>query len=152
MKTWIVAVNRSEARVFEYNNKQDSEVEFVMKIDNPRGRLKDREINADKPGVFSSLMGHGTRLTQPQLPKERVAQEFSIQVTEALEAALKQHQFDDLIVIAEPHFLGMLRNLFSRELKQCISREEAKDLNLSTVTRQELKDRLWPENPSFAAP
>lgn len=149
MKTWIVVVNRVEAKVFEYANKKDSEVEFVTKLENPRGRLKAQEINADKPGIFSSLLSHGTRLVKPQSPTERIAQEFAKKVSHFLEESRQNHNFDDLVLIADPAFLGKMRSHFSRDLRQVISREIPKDLG--TVTRDELKNRLWPKQPRSSA-
>ncbi|MEK2645045.1 host attachment protein [Bdellovibrio sp. BCCA] len=149
MKTWIVVACRTEAKVFEYANKQSSDVEFVTKLENPRGRLKAQEINADKPGVFSSVMSHGTRLVGPQSPTERVAQEFAKKISDFLEISRQQGAFDDLVLFADPHFLGRLRSAFTKKLRQCVSKEITKDLG--AVTTEEIRIRLWPE-PSASAP
>lgn len=142
MKTWIVVASRTEAKVFEYANKKNSDVEFVMKMENPRGRLKAQDINADKPGVFLSLTTHGTRLVKPQSPTERVAQEFAKKVSEFLEGSRQKSLFDDLVLIADPHFLGRLRGSFTKKLRQCVSKEIVKDLGAATAS--DIKNRLWP--------
>ncbi|WII71985.1 host attachment protein [Bdellovibrio sp. 22V] len=142
MKTWIVVVNRVEAKVFEYNNRNGSEVTYVTKLANPRGRLRSKEINADKPGFFSNMVSHGSRYQKAQSPTERVAQEFAIKVCDFLDDSSQQRAFDDLILIAEPQFLGRLRNTLCKEVSRKVSREIAKDLGI--VTREELKERLWP--------
>ncbi|MGZ3768043.1 MAG: host attachment protein [Bdellovibrio sp.] len=147
MNTWIVVVNRREAKIFEYDNIAQHEVEFVRKLDNPKGRLRAQEINADKPGVFSSQTIHGPRLVKAETPVQHVAQEFAKRVTNFLEDSLDQHLFDDLIIIAEHHFLGRLRHLFSKELESCVVKEIPKDLY--SVTREDLKNRLWPETNLF---
>ena len=142
MKTWIVVAHRTGAKIFSYEHKNGSTVDFVAKLDNPRGRLKAQEINADKPGVFSSLMAHGTRLVKQQSPTERIAQEFAKKIVDYLEEARRNHSFDDLVLIADPHFLGRLRLLTGKSLKNCIAREVCKDL--TGVTSAEIKNRLWP--------
>lgn len=147
MKTWIVVVNRSEAKIFEFNNKPNNEVEFVKKLDNPKGRMRAQDINADKPGIFSNRVAHGPRLVKRETPIQHVAQEFAKKVSDYLEASLMNESFDDLIIIAEPNFLGRLRNLFSKELSSCVSREISKDLRI--VTRDALKTRLWPESATL---
>lgn len=148
MKTWILVANRTEAKIFEYQNKNDSRVQYVTKLENPRGRLRAGDINADKPGDWKSLMGAGTQLTKlekQQTPTDRVAQEFAKKVTEFLDSELKQQKFNNLVLISDPHFLGRLRGLFSKELKRSIIKEVTKDLG--AVTTQELEDRLWPQGP-----
>ncbi|MGZ3772664.1 MAG: host attachment protein [Pseudobdellovibrionaceae bacterium] len=149
MKTWIIVVNRSEARIFSYDNKPNSEIQFVRKLDNPKGRLKAQDINASKPGILSTPSIHGPRLEKAETPTQHVAQEFAKRVTEFLDVSLQRKDFDNVIVIAEPNFLGRLRNLFSQQLNSRVSREISKDLNLNIVTRNEIKQRLWPE---IAAP
>lgn len=147
MKTWIVVVNRSEAKIFSFDNKPNNEVEFVKKLDNPKGRMRAQEINADKPGIFSNRVAHGPRLVKAETPTQHVAQEFAKRVTDFLESSLQTSQFEDLVIISEPNFLGRLRNLFSKDLSSCVSREISKDLSI--VTRDELKHRLWPESATL---
>lgn len=144
MKTWIVVVNRTQAKVFEYANKNSSQVEFVTKLENPRGRLKSHEINADKWGFFATLLSHGSRQEKKESPTDRIAQLFAIKVADFIDECRVQKNFDDLILICEPQFLGRLRNLFSRDVKNCISREIAKDLNI--VSAEDLRARLYPSS------
>ena len=142
MKTWIVVANRTEAKVFKYLHKKESHVEFITSLKNPRGRLRAIAINADRPGAFANLETHGARLVKAQSPTERVAQEFAKKVSTFLEEQMQNAQFDDLVVISDPHFIGRLRGLFSKELKRMISREIIKDL--MAVTAHDLEERLWP--------
>lgn len=144
MKTWIVVTNRTEAKVFEFSNRKGSVVEFVTKMENPRGRLRSGDINADKPGVFLGYWGRGTHLVKGQSPTERVAQEFAKKVSTFLEESHQKQKFDELVLISDPHFMGRLRGLMSKEVKQAIAREVIKDLGM--VTAQELQNRLWPES------
>lgn len=146
MKTWIVVASRTEAKVFEYGNRKNSEVEYVTKLENPRGRLRAQDINADKPGVFSSQMLHGTRLEKPQSPTERVAQEFAKKVADYLDQERQKKSFDNLVLFADPHFLGRMRSSFSKKLREVVAKEVTKDLGAVTTT--EIKNRLWPEMPA----
>lgn len=150
MKTWIVVASRTEAKIFEYANKRNSEVEFVTKLENPRGRLKAQDINADKPGVFSSIMSYGgTRLVTAQSPTERIAQEFAKKIAEFLEHARQRGSFDDVVLFADPHFLGRMRGVFSKKLRQSVSKEITKDLG--SVTTNEIKSRLFSEPTASAS-
>lgn len=144
MKTWIVVVNRSEAKIFESDTrKNNGTVRFVEKVENPRGRMAAKDINADKPGVLMTLMGYGTRLVKSQSPTDRVSQVFAKELTDHLEGALRKQNFDSMILIAPPQFLGKMRTYISKDLRGHITREISKDLGPS-VTAAELQRRLWP--------
>lgn len=146
MKTWIVVANRSEARIFSSDPKKSRksrDIDFITKIENPRGRLRAGDINADKPGAFVPMAsGHGSGREARVTPTQQVALDFSKQLIDTLELARTQNQFEEMILIADPHFLGLLRNQMSKELKKMVSREVAKDLNV--VTSDVLQERLWP--------
>lgn len=146
MKTWIVVVNRCEAKVFEADGRHNKgEVRYVEKLENPRGRLRDSDINSDRPGFIASPNHHGGRMAKPQSPTERIAQMFAKKVTMHLEDACRQNAFDELVLIAPPNFLGQMRAMFSRELREKVEREMPKDLG-PAVTGDELKERLWPRH------
>lgn len=143
MKTWIVVANRSEARIFSSDPKRYRDVDFINKIENPRGRLRAGDINADKPGAFAPMAyGHGSGREARVSPTEQVALDFCKEIIDTLELARSQNQFSELILFADPHFLGLMRNQMSKELRKIVIREEAKDL--SVVTTDEIQERLWP--------
>ena len=147
MKTWIVVANRSEAKIFTYNNR---EVEFVFKLENPRGRLKSGDINADRAGFFTAGgTMHGSDRSSQQSPTERVAQEFAKTLSDNLEESRIKADFEEMVLIADPHFLGLLRNTLSKDLRRLVSREIPKDLG--AVTSEQIQERLWPEEPSTAS-
>lgn len=145
MRTWIAVVNRSEARFFETNFKKNGDLKFLFKMENPKGRLKSGEINADKPGYLSgSATLHGVSLTKPQSPVERVCSMFSKEIAACLEENRVLHKFDQLILFAEPHFLGILRSDFPKPLSSLIVKEFQKDLR--AVSNEQLRERLWPSS------
>lgn len=144
MKSWIVVVNRTEAKFYTYYNHRNSDLKFVTKIENPRGRLKAQEIDADKPGIFSSLLTYGPRLVKKQTPTQRVAEEFAKEVAEFMENCRTKQMFDNLIIVAPPAFLGELRQKLSGPLKKIVKKEIAKDL-VPDMSEVELKKRLFPE-------
>lgn len=145
MKTWIVVVNRCEAKIFISDRRgNNGEVQFVEKLENPRGRLKSIDINADRPGFVNSSSIHGGQLVKKQSPTDRVSEMFAKKVAAHLEEKRQQNVFEELVLIAPPQFLGKVRQNFSRELRECIVKEIPKDL-AQTATSFELKERIWPE-------
>lgn len=142
-KIWIAIVNRTEAKIFTYKN---HEVQFLTKLENPRGRLKDGDINADKPGYFAGANGHGSNRVRKHSPVERVAQDFVLEVIELLEACRLKSEFEELIVVADPHMLGQLRSSYSKDLKRTVRREITRDLANSTV--DDIQSRLFSNDSS----
>lgn len=140
MKVWIVTANRTEAKFFSYANRS---LNFERKIENPRGRLKNSELDADKPGFYwASGQLHGSNRAGMNSSTEKVAQEFARDIAEVLEECRKAQEFEELTVIADPHFLGLLRASFSKELDKLISREIPRDLG--SFPTEDIQDRLWP--------
>lgn len=132
MKTWVAVVNRSEARLFEMENKKgvpEKKLTLLKKLENPKGRLRSRDINADRPGsTATSFAFSRTRLVKKQDPVDRVAEEFAKSISEELEKSQNEHLFDDLILVGEPGFLGKLRAALSKKTTRSVSSTLRKDL------------------------
>jgi protein required for attachment to host cells len=149
MKTWIVVINRAEARIFETNSKEQGEIKFISKLENPKGRLKAIDINADKPGyTMSSATMHRGRLEKPQGPVERVAAMWAKEVVEHLDAHRIANSFDEITLVVEPHYLGVIRNTMHKELAHLVTREIPKDLG--AVTTDEIRRRIAKKQQSEA--
>ncbi len=142
MKMWILVANRSEARIFEANGNQ--KVQFLRKIENPRGRLRAQDIDADRPGVFTGYGSNGGGMSKSQSPTERVAQEWAKKIVDHLELAKSRNDFESLSIIAEASFLGRLRSSMSRDLSRHVRKEVAKDLG--AVPTPEVQERVASEN------
>lgn len=140
MKTWIAVINKTEARFFEAKNLQATDLKFVSKLENPRGRLRAGDINADKPGYFAGSPTHGGSMTSNQSPVDRVAQVFAKEIAEHLERHFLKNDFAQLTLIVEPHFLGKIRAALSKDLAAAVNREIPKDLRKVSV--EQLRERL----------
>ena len=73
-------------------------------------------------------------------PKEQDAIRFAREVANHLEQGRVGNRFDRLVVVAEPHFLGLLRKATKPALEQMITLEIDKDL--SKATEQEIREHL----------
>ncbi len=150
MKTWVAVVNRTEARLYETNEKNgvfDKNLKLVKRLENPRGRLKDQEINADRPGTYFGGFnyGRGSR-TNPQPPTDRVAQMFAKTISEELDRAANEHLFEQLVLVSEPNFLGKVRTALSKKTANAVCDTLHKDL--VHISDHELPHMLWPKPPA----
>jgi protein required for attachment to host cells len=149
MKTWVAVVNRCEARFYETNEKNgvaDKKLKLVKKLENPRGRLKAQDINADRPGVATTSFTYSrTNLEKPQDPTDRVAQIFAKSISEELDRGVNDHLYEKLILVSEPNFLGKVRASLSKKTANIVSETLHKDL--IHVPDHDLPRFLWPKKP-----
>lgn len=146
MRMRIVVADQSEARFYDTDH-FDSELKLVGHLVDPKARLHDRDFNSDRPGrVFDhappatgrrgGVGHHGTG--GERHPHRHEAELFAHQIAAELEKALGQDQFERLILVAGPRFLGQLRAVLPKSLDLSVAAEIHKDLVHATdaVIRQ----------------
>ena len=127
-KTWILVAHRGGARLFE-NLGPDTGLTLVEAIPHPEGRLQNQEINADRPGRSFDSMGHGRHSMGKEVePTEQLAQRFAKKLSEKLDLARAEHRFSKLMLVAEPRFLGQLRDALPPHTAALVSATLDKDL------------------------
>jgi protein required for attachment to host cells len=89
-----------------------------------------RELVGDAAG--RSVDQHGS-LDPAISAKEHEARNFAKMLTRHLKDLHNQQHFENLVLIASPRFLGMLRAELPKPLQQIVTRTVAKDLTLSSV-------------------
>ncbi len=141
--TWIIVADNTHARIFTAQTPSSALVE-IEGIEHAEGRLHDREITTDLPGRIKSGDGSGHALEQATDPKYHEFDKFAHAVAQLLEAALNNHQYVHLLIIAEPSFLGLLRLRLSEQVKMHITFELAKNITLHSPEdiREHLPDYL----------
>jgi protein required for attachment to host cells len=125
-KRWYLVANRAEARIYQDSPKHP--FEFVMKLDNPDGRLTETELDSDRPGRgFASashrkgIISHG--LDKTAIRHESTAKRFASEIARILESGAHDDRFQDLVLVAEPRFLGLLRAVIPSTVKSRIGLE-----------------------------
>ncbi|MBI1861531.1 MAG: host attachment protein [Deltaproteobacteria bacterium] len=155
---WIVVAHRSLAQVFEHSERR-SGLKMVREFPYPKGRMKGKDLLSDRPGrSFDSHSkargGHQTggprhSMSSRESPANQGITVLSERVANWLETARQKSQYDELILVAEPHFLGRLKSHFSRQTTRLITEEREKDY--SWLKRPQLESRLlslFPGKPS----
>jgi protein required for attachment to host cells len=129
MATWILVAHRAGARVFEHNNSQPG-LQLVSTLQNEAGRLKSGALESDKPGSsFSTGAVHGGHpMGHEDLAHERVAEGFAKELCELLAKGRSDKRYDSLVLVAEPHFVGILRAKLDHQTAQLVTATVSKDL------------------------
>ena len=145
---WYVLANRVEA-VF-YREDEDRFV-YVARMVNPKGHRLNSELESDRPGrVSSSAKGTSIRhsLEKKTNHHELQALKFGKGIANKLDKALREGKFTELVLVAEPHFLGLLRGQCSANVRAKIthsvprefqqgSDKERRGLVMSAIHRME---------------
>ncbi len=108
-----------------------SALSLVKAIPFPDGRKQNHEIDADDQGSrFSSVAGRGNSSThgagapshqqkhgldRHEEATEHKANVFARELCHLLHDGRTHGQYDELILVAEPHFLGRLRSFMDKE-------------------------------------
>lgn len=141
-RQWIIVADGARARFFQTANRGRTltpALDRELIADNRAGR----EIMADRPGRVKDRMTPGRHAMEPPTdPREAERIELAREVAEVLDAERKRGGFDELILIAPPKMLGLIREALSDETRARVGEELAKDF--SKLDARQLGERLQP--------
>jgi protein required for attachment to host cells len=145
--TWIVSADSGRARIFAESD-SSTPLQEVQDLVNPAARTGTTDELSDRMSPFAagqSKHGSGdampTKQYQPQqTPEQRESQTFASDINAVLLKAKQEGRFDRLALVAEPQFLGALRNQLDPQLKACVSYEIDKDYAHSNG--QQLREQI----------
>jgi protein required for attachment to host cells len=137
--TWILVASNTHARFFTAST-PSSALEEIESLTHTEGRLHDREMTADLPGRIKNADGSGHAFEQPTDPKKHEADNFARQIAQHLETAHNTNTFEQLLIVAEPSFLGLLRSHLPEHLKTHVCFELDKNLTMQSAT--EIRNHL----------
>jgi len=126
--TWILVAHRGGARIFE-NKGPGKGLNLLHDIPHPEGRLKNKDIGADKPGRSIDSHGPGRHsLSSEQEPTAHITEQFAKQLSTMLDDGRHQQLYGKLVLVAEPRFLGSLRAALSTPTAALVMATVGKDL------------------------
>lgn len=128
-KIWILLANATKANIFEISEPH-RQFHLLQKLSHETSRLKNIDLKSDKPGHYhkssDSLKGSYEAKTDP---KAIEIQHFAKIISDVLEKERKQTPpaYQSLIVIAEPHFYGILNQQFPTHVRHLVKYHLPKD-------------------------
>lgn len=130
--TWLLVADNTHARIFMADT-LSSKLEELEDLTHTEGRLHDREMTTDLPGRIKSADGSGHAFEQPTDPKKHESNNFAHRLAQRLEEAHNANKFARLMIIAEPSFLGLLRNCLPELIKKKVCFELDKNITLQSA-------------------
>ncbi|RPI13689.1 MAG: host attachment protein [Lysobacterales bacterium] len=129
----IVVADQAEAIFYDTPSLRARPRE-VAHLSDPVARLHDRDLVTDRPGRSYESVGSARHaITREDDPRHQEAVKFARRIARRLDDARRRDEFDDLIVVAGPPFLGMVRSALSRPTRERVVHEVRKDLVHSPV-------------------
>jgi hypothetical protein len=114
MKTWLIVSNKSETNIYNVNWKKDS-LRVVETFNNENGRLKEGELISDGPGFTRTSSTKGARaFVREKVAVIHATEIYIKKLTSYLTLAKNKNEYDNLVVMAEPGHLGILRQNLER--------------------------------------
>lgn len=126
--TWLLVCDASKARLYSmykarlFIDPDYKNLELLNKFSHDASRKKNHELETDRMGTF----GAGT-FVEATTPKDHEAEVFAHELLSRLECGRKDGTYRDLIIIAPPAFMGLLKKHMHQELKKITCKNIEKD-------------------------
>jgi len=125
MKTFVLIADGGRARLL-FRSTEEPHLRQLEDWDHEAGRLPDHLSQTDSLGSTEGHGNHHSSMTPTNDPKRHSQQVFAKKLAEYLKQS--SSDYDQLIVVAAPKFLGDLRKEFDAEVNKKIIAELDKDL------------------------
>ncbi|WP_162300079.1 host attachment protein [Kineobactrum sediminis] len=145
MSTWLLVANASQARIYETQPRRLRSLTLVEEYAHPESREKGERLSSDRPGHFQATTtnmagsAHG-EFVEPTNPKDYEHQRFARELADNLNDARNKQRFDNLIVVASPHFHGLINQNLNEHVAKMISNHINKDY--TELDERELLNKL----------
>ncbi|HNS26854.1 MAG TPA: host attachment protein [Steroidobacteraceae bacterium] len=135
MRIRVAVADRAQVLFYDAE-RPESKLRLAGQMTDPEARLRDRDYKSDRPGrVFDHAPGGKRRgavahhsTGGERTPSKHEAGVFARRIVDELERAQRQNHFDRLVLMAAPEFLGDLREVMPKSLRQAIALEIDKNL------------------------
>src|SRR4051812_36516714 len=131
---WIMVAHRANALLLKSSGKR-GDLSVIRQFDFPEGRRQNREIDTDAKGSrYSATAGRGNASQgsapshqmkhglDPQVEaSEHIADIFAKELATILDEGRTKNEFDEVILVAEPGFLGKIRRFLNKQTAQRIT-------------------------------
>ena len=146
MNTWILVADACGGRLFMTFDNGKS-LHMLERFSHAQSRAMEADLVSERAGSGRSSTHSMPSTKQPHSShKELEAVEFARALNDYLDDAAQLHKFEALILVAPPHFLGLLRAQLTPVLARMISATLAQDLIYmdETIIREHVAKVAWP--------
>ena len=132
---WILVAESACARLF-VRAAPRGDVREIERFDHPDSRKKGHELETDRSGGVDQSHGHALSDSREKGAGQRIeADTFARRLADHLQTARGRNEFEQLVLIADPRFLGMLRDHLDDVTLDCVIASVDKNLVSEPVDR-----------------
>ncbi|MEY2343012.1 host attachment protein [Acidithiobacillus sp. IBUN Pt1247-S3] len=128
-KTWILVANASHAKLYQRQHTLQVP-EYLRSWEHEESRKHVEDLIADSAaGRSQQSFAHGARpaIDPKTSPKLVVKEHFAAELGHYLNQERKAGTFAEIILVALPEFLGLLREALDKDMANCVTKSVAKD-------------------------
>ena len=136
---WVLVANASEARLFA-TERLGEDMSILKDFSHPESRAKGVTLASDRPG---SSQGRGSSMGtrgNSEDPKNFEAERFAGELTIELDKGRTANAYRRLVLVATPHFQGLLNSHLNDHTRDMVVNSINKDFTACNV--RELPARL----------
>jgi protein required for attachment to host cells len=137
--TWVLVADSSRARLFVAASHTSPLTEFES-LTHAEAKQHEQKMTSDLPGHQAGSDGRHHSVGSETDPKKFEAIQFARQIAKHLDDAHNKHIFTQLVVVAAPAFLGLLREQLTPNVTKLITLEL--DKNLSQHSAEDIRQHL----------
>lgn len=146
--TWILVANSSfaqifqtfKAKLFQSNGHYQNELKPIHKFYHYQSRLKNSELISDKFGNYQGGVSGHSCFVEASDPKDLEVHKFAHEIADFLNDARLKREYDDLVIISNPHFQGILQNCLNNQTERLITATIGRDY--TNISNKDLIKRL----------
>ena len=126
--TWVLVADSSRGLLYSAPGKGGS-WSLVKEYTHPASRVTDGGLTTDQPGRThaSGINGARSSMQSKTSPKEVEVEHFAHELAKVLHDGHGQQAYDRIVLVAPPHFLGLLRRTINDTVSKLIGASLGKD-------------------------
>ncbi|HEV8052904.1 MAG TPA: host attachment protein [Parachlamydiaceae bacterium] len=131
-ETWVLVADKCQAKIFRIV--KFPKIEEISHLEHPASGLLNQDLISSKPGRSFQSTGTARSAYQSETePKQVEAIKFATEIAQMLYKASNNGEFDSLYIVANPSFLGLLRQHINPQIQKHIVAEIHKELTSSNT-------------------
>lgn len=126
--TCIVACSAADARLWRSTSRY-GDWQLITSLSNPSAGMSEAEFASDRPGRAFDSRGAGRHaMASPESGQQHEVAQFAAQLADLLNRSIAKGDFDHIVLIGAPRFLGYLRSELSDSAQRAIIVQASKNL------------------------
>lgn len=115
---WILVADSTHARTYA---QVKGELHLQDTLEHPQSREHSQDLMGNRPNQNQHPMEKGLKGDEAQSLRDDESQAFAREVSHMLSKAHATNRFAELVIVADPRFLGMLRATLSRPVTAAVT-------------------------------